>query len=143
MKRRGFLGFLGGAAVAGPGAVKSAASALVQDLSLGAGVPLASVADSFLPSGAPSESGVLGGIGRATSMLSKLRSLAPEDLTRKKRSIGIYTLDPDIASYRSISMSAKIDWQRQRELERIIESRKHQWGKMLLGIDPYNDDPLA
>lgn len=144
MKRRGFLGFMGGAAVAGPGMLKDAAASVVQDMALGKAGILAPVADAYLPSAAPSgAAGAFGQITRATDMLTKLRALTSEDLSRKKRNIAVYGLDPDIASYRSISMSAKIDWQRERELTRIIENRKHQWGKMLLGVDPYNDDPLS
>lgn len=130
--------------MAGPGMVKDAAASIAQDMALSKGGMLAAVPDSFIP-GASSSSltNPLAAITRAADMLSKTRALTREDLSRKKRNIAVYALDADIATYRSISLQAKIDWQRDRELARIIENRKHQWSKMLLGIDPYNDDPLA
>jgi hypothetical protein len=122
MRRRGFLGFMGGAAVAGPSMAKQALAQSVGDLSLGGigmsygglGVPL------------PASMGArsISSASWAASNLAKLvgRSAAQHAFHRKR--IQPVALDPDLASYRSMSLGARISMQRDRDYERSIEQER-------------------
>lgn len=121
MKRRGFLGILGGAVVAGPAMAKQA----VADLS---STYLGSV------SGA---SGLVGGYGMPTMALAgqsigpnfaaELATLIGRTAAQHREEIAklhVHTLDPDIAEYRSMRLQAKIRMQRERDYWRNLNQQK-------------------
>jgi hypothetical protein len=123
VKRRGFLGFLGGAAVAGPSMVKQAASARIADLnvaSLSGGIGLPPWGDA-----APNSSIGPGGdhaweITRLTKLLS--RSAEQHDWHRKR--MMVQALDPDLGSYRSMALHHKIRQQRVRNYAREFDNER-------------------
>lgn len=142
MKRRGFLGLMGGAAVAGPGMVKQAAAAAVGGLETLA-VPGAAMlgdvgyAQSAVPWGVQGTKATLDGAG----ILAKLAGLTADQRRRAKNQMHVSALDPDIASYRSIALHAKIDWQKERQFNRMLEQRKSMWTRHVAGIfGPDEDD---
>ena len=52
-------------------------------------------------------------------------------------------LDPDLASYHSMSMSARIEMQRDRNLEVYLRNRRTWWqGVIERGVDEWTPDPL-
>lgn len=144
MKRRGFLGVLAGGAVAGPAMVKEAAAKVAEDMALGKAGMLSQgvfgVPGSQVTSGAVGS--VIDQVTRGRSMLAKLGKMTAADRARAKAGQTIYAFDPDIASYRSIALHAKLDWQRERQLERIINDRRAWWQRLADGLDPYEDSPL-
>jgi hypothetical protein len=144
MKRRNFLGFLGGAAVAGPGMVKEAAAKVTSDLALGQGLSgLNYVGGSPLPSyGVVAQSGMIDQIIRAKTMLDKLAGMTAEQRAKHKARLHVGALDPDLASYHSLSIGARMDMQRERQLDRMINERRGMFEILATGGDPYQDDPL-
>jgi len=122
MKRRGFLGFLGGAAIAGPSMAKQAVAATVADLNLAGlsgGIP---VPDYDGPVGQ-----AIGGSGAkewAVARLAKLAIRTAEQHDYHRRSVRPNMLDPDIASYRSIALHQKIRMQRDRDYVRGLEQER-------------------
>ncbi len=147
MKRRGFFAFAGGAAVAGPGMVKEAAAKAAQEMALG-GRMLAGGSNIVGSAGAPigyaqaSASGLIDRVLHGNNMLAKIVGMTAAQRAKFKRDQPIYAIDPDIAGYRSISLSAKLDWQRERQLERAINERKSIWQRMAEGLEPYEENPL-
>ena len=130
MRRRGFLSFLGGAAVAGPGMVKTAAAHGMESLSLG------QVAGG-LTTGYGLEGPAYATAGMEVSDVSPLdpghwaqRELADfigmtaKDLAERRRQTHVSVLDPDLAVMRSLSLSAKIRMQRDRQFERGLEDHR-------------------
>lgn len=120
MKRRGFLGFLGGAAVAGPSMAKQAVSAGLNDLSLGG-------AAGSLSSGNWAGYSVVSGSGPnqwASNEMAKLLGRTAAQHAFHKRQISIHALDPDLAGYRSFALHEKIRLQREREYRRSLESSR-------------------
>lgn len=144
MKRRAFFGFAAGAAVAGPGMAKAAAAKVVEDLALGQGT--SALVGGLGYSGSVPFGGFAGapidGILRAQNMLSKIAGLSAAERAKKKRQMHVGALDPDLAAYRSLSIGARIDMQRERNLERLLSERKGMWEILAGGGDPYADDPL-
>lgn len=141
MKRRGFFGFAAGAAVAGPSMAKQAISSAVNELAAlqigGGAVPPAGYA---LSSQAVGQGGLIGSInqiGRAQDALARIAGLTKAQRAKYKAQTYVSSLDPDIASYRSISLAAKIDWQKERNLDANINGRKSWWEKIASGFDPY------
>ena len=136
MKRRGFLGFAAGAAVAGPGMAKQAiekAAIELADLQIPGNYP-----------GAPIGLALQSGIGstidsavRAQDILAQIAGMTPFLRAKYKGRTPVNALDPDIASYRSIALHAKIDWQKERNLDSILRERKGWWEKVAAGLDPY------
>lgn len=126
MKRRGFLGFMGGAVAAGPGMAKQAAAA-ISDLTLPNhsieqlspyGVKLfrtASVVQSWDTSGVSNSPW----LKRMTSFQVFLAS--PNRLMRRRLKTKVSELDPDIAQMRSIAMVSKIRMQRDRNFDRWLQ----------------------
>ena len=120
MKRRGFLSFMGGAAVAGPSMAKQAAMSLV-DLQLP--VAASSLADSNFGASVQSTFGM----GDHWSIaLAKHLAKSPERKAWEKAHHQVSALDPDIAAMRSIALHAKIRMQRDRDYERQ-ENRQRDW----------------
>lgn len=147
MKRRNFLGFLGGAAVAGPGMAKAAAAKAVEDLALGGGIGMPASFGGGLgpgPSGfvGQSASGAISQIVRAQNMLEKIAGMTAAERTKRKQQMHVGALDPDLAAYRSMSIGARMDMQRERNLERYIAERRGMWEIFADGRDPYEDQPI-
>jgi len=130
MKRRGFLGFLAGGAVAGPGMAKQAAAATLADLNVAA-----------LAGGIPGEDQGYGApfpmpgdqSGWAQMQLAKLLSRTAEQHAHFKRRQRVHTLDPDIASYRSIALHQKIAMQRERDYARNLRDERDNLQAHILG----------
>lgn len=119
MKRRGFLGSVVGAAVAGPSMAKQAIASGMEGLNLGGML----------------EKGVsIGGMGYASATnavaenydplewpkreLSDFLGRSSSDLLRERLETQVGQLDPDIACMQSIALQAKIRMQRDRTFER-------------------------
>lgn len=132
MKRRGFLGFMGGALAAGPGMVKEAASMESLRLPNFIGDSL-----DFIPGGSyPSEVKQEWRDDPHSWEREKLarllrRGKEHHDYFRRQRLV--QTLDPDIASYRSIALHRKISMQRDRLYERELEAEKDELLKRIAG----------
>ncbi len=128
MKRRAFLGFLGGAAVAGPTAAKSAADMAIADLAV-ADLAVGNVA---FPSMGASLDGAAGGmnaatssnIGWATERLRKLVGASDAEQRQKFRDFYVATLDPNIASCRSLSLTTRIRVSKRIQFDRQNEDRR-------------------
>jgi hypothetical protein len=117
MKRRNFLGFLGGAAVAGPSAAKAAVSQVGMAGLAPIGINLASGSGKY--SGAVTQ-----GIGAtyshveyARSALKSMMSLTDAAKEHRKREHYFQGLDPDTASLRSLSLTSKIKLAKERSFE--------------------------
>lgn len=132
MKRRNFLGFLGGAAVAAPAMAQSAAQSLTT-----AGLPegintslLNYAAGSSYPGNAPS------GPDRAADALKALTRLGMRTQDQHafyRREVHVGGLDADLATFKSFSLSAKISIQRDRNYERELEHKKQTLQAVLSG----------
>lgn len=146
MKRRGFLGFLGGAAVAGPGMAKEIAAKAAAELSVGSGAMLGSGFASTPMSAFGEMAGQMPPslLQRATSSVNLLRSLTGEQRAELRRRFGeVHRLDADLASYHSMSMGARMEMQRDRNVEAFLRSRKTWWqGVLDRGEEHYANDPL-
>lgn len=132
MRRRGFLGFAAGAFVAGPTMAKDMASKAVADASVLHGLEAIGI-DGNRRSYAPEVVRETSDLTRALKALSLLRSLSGDQRQELLRRQFISGLDPDIASYRSFSMSAKIALQRERQLEQLLAMRKSWAERLLIG----------
>lgn len=147
MKRRNFFGFAAGAAVAGPAMAKEAIGHVAAGLG---SLNVQSGASGLLSgqlAGAPTQGYATDAIGKAVSELAyakdgmaKLANLTVAQRARYKKQMHISQLDPDIAGYRSLSLSAKIDWQRERQLDAQISERKTMWQRILDGVPGWNGD---
>lgn len=139
MKRRGFLAALAAAPIVGPAVAKQAADKAVAEL---AGVNLG---------GLGGVSGALGGLVpppsyapqhdlmRAASLLRSIAGLTAEQRRKARRNVWVQSLDPDLASYRSMSLSFRMEMQRDRNLQYRIENRRGWLERTLAGENP-NDD---
>lgn len=130
MKRRGFLGFLGGAAVAGPGMVKGAAAQGMEAMSVGSAAGMID----FAP-----DAPYYGGTASASSgeippshpkhwiqrQLSEFMGATAEELQEQRLRTRVHMLDPDLATNRSYSLDAKMRIQRDRDFKRNREAQKH------------------
>lgn len=127
MKRRGFLAFMGGAAVAGPGMAKQAATQTLADLSL------APVVGDLVPTGDSIGGSIGGSRDWQVRELAQLvgRSAAQHAFNQSR--VEVTRLDPDLASYRSISLSAKIMIQRERTYWREFERNRTWLEKAIAG----------
>lgn len=124
MKRRNFLGLLGGAAVAGPSMAKQAAANGIESLGVPAipfspGVPVGGLA-----SAGPISQGGWDPLHEARADLARLLGMTAAERLRLKRLQQVTTLDPDIAAMRSFSLDAKIRIQRERNVERQLENER-------------------
>lgn len=113
MKRRSFLGFLGGAAAAGPSMAKGAADIAMSDLRL---------AGSMYGDGSASAGYPITASGSASSWakesLERFLGKTPDMIAYEKRGRSVHALEPDVASMRSLSMRAKVSMSRDRQYER-------------------------
>lgn len=143
VKRRAFFGFAAGAAVAGPQVAKAAAAKVAEDLALGSGAnALLTSAQQPLGYGGPISGGPIDQIMRANTMLEKIAGMTAAKRAEIKRRLHVGALDPDLAAYRSMSIGARIEMQRERQFERMVAERKGFFEVMATGADPYNDEPL-
>lgn len=119
MKRRAFLGFLGGAAAAGPSVAKQAASNLsLADLA----VPYMGVEGNSLVGEATKMGG--GPKEWAKQSLAQLVGKSAERIAIERRRHGIGGLDPEIASLRSVALHHKIEMSRSIAYERNQRNEK-------------------
>lgn len=135
MKRRGVLGLLGGAAVSAPSMVKAAAAQMA-DLSLPNLLPLGMTGASIGADASSQTVMSIGGSGPDYAMrLARFISLSDERRMSIARSrTYIDRLDPDLASYRSFSLSAKIAMQRDRNARKWIEQEEDWLSRAVDGI---------
>lgn len=130
MKRRGFLGFLGGAAVAGPSMAKQAVAATIADLNVAGlvgGIPTPDW-------GAPT--GTMQGSYDHSWQIARLAKLALRTAAQHewhRRRTGVHALDPDLAGYRSFALHFKIGMQRDRNYERSLAYDKTELEAQIAG----------
>lgn len=134
MKRRGFLGLLGGAAVAGPGMAREAigmAATQIGGVNGGVGGLVANY-------GAQATTGMnyTGGLAEpsrnwAAEQLSKLIGKTAAEIAKEKAGIYVHSLDPDLAEMRSIRLHAKMRIQREREWQRMYDREKGHLERMV------------
>lgn len=139
MKRRTFFGFMGGAAVAGPAALKKTAEDLA---GLSTGRPLSAGLGGFgFPASAPPQDAARGllGLTHERNLLKLLGGLTAAQRQRLRQETWVDRLDPDLASYASFSLSAKISMQRDRNLEARLAHRRN-WLERVLESGSYDDD---
>lgn len=123
--RRGFLGFLAGAAVAGPGVVKQTAAATMADLQLNG------IAGTLAFDGIGHVDG--GGEHWAARELAKLVGRSAAQHAFHKRRMSVHALDPDLVGYRSFSLAAKINIQRERNYANSLEDNRDYLGARIAG----------
>lgn len=133
MKRRGFLGFLGGGVVAGPGVVKEAAANLA-DLRIGPRKRTKS------PFGLWPEEQIRSIDDHSGDKyawekkeIEKFARRTKEEHDFYRARTEVFQLDPDIASYRSIALHMKISMQRNRIYTREIERETENLLKRISG----------
>jgi len=138
MRRRGFLGFMGGAAVAGPSALKQAAENMV---GLSRSAALSPGVGGFgAPAPAqPGDANALTGLLREHKLLGMIRNLTADQRNELRRRTWVDRLDPDLASYASFSLSAKIAMQRERNVDARLAHRKG-WLERVIAVGSYEDD---
>lgn len=117
MRRRGFLGFLAGGAVAAPGMAKQAVAASLSDLS----VPSAMAVPPMMMGGVASSAS---SSAWASSGLRKLLGRTAAQHAFHQRRTNVMALDPDLASYRSFALHRKISIQRERQYWRELHSER-------------------
>lgn len=122
MKRRGFLGFLGGAAVAGPSMAKAAVTPVTEALSV-PGVGMAGLYGGP-QGGSIAADDTAGEIFRLKGMLTKFLGKSPAELARDLRAVSVYALDPDLAAMRSMSLDFRMRKQRERNFARQREDER-------------------
>lgn len=124
MKRRSFLGFLGGAVAAGPKAVQAAPATMadlrVPDVMLGG-------SSQFLDRALPAEQGFK---SEAKEQLKRLVGMSVAERQRLKNEHYIGELDPHVAACRSASLVTKIRMSRELDFERHQRRR----GDYLQGV---------
>jgi hypothetical protein len=126
MKRRGFLGFLAGGSVAGPGMVKQAASATLADMSLqglttgGMGMQVPEIVDDSY--------------NDYPTRIAKLALRSQAEHRERQRQQYVGRLDPDLATFRSFALHTKIRVQKRRDYWRGIENEKSWLQRRIEGI---------
>jgi hypothetical protein len=121
MKRRGFLGSVVGAAVAGPSMAKQAIASGMEGLNLG-GVGMLEKGISIGGMGYASATNAVDGnydpLDWPKRELAEFLGKSAADLARERLETHVAQLDPDIACMQSIALQAKIRMQRDRTFER-------------------------
>ena len=129
MKRRGFLGFIGGAAVAGPSMAKQAVTAL-SDTALGqvsgASVTTGGFAGQLvnLPTQQPEMAAQL------ASLVGRTMAQHREEMVK----VHVHQLDPDIAEFRAVRLQSKIRMQRERDYWRHLANEKSWLQRAVQGL---------
>jgi len=122
MRRRGFLGFLGGAAVAGPSMAKQAVAATLSDMSVAA--LSGGVLDQGLSQPIGGFASTSGHLEWAATQLAKIGMRTAEQHAYHARRQAVVTLDPDLAGYRSMALHQKLSIQRERNYWRGLEHER-------------------
>lgn len=133
MKRRSFFGLAAGAAVAGPSVLRETAAQVLTPTGLGDLAGLVGGGGGQYAINETFDAKEADPVTHATTMLRNIVGITAEHRSRLKSGQHIALLDPDIASYRSISMSAKIDWQRERAVNALLSERRSFWQSILDG----------
>lgn len=119
MRRRAFFGFLGGAAASGPALAKVAADhATLRQAGFSMGSEVACASPT---SAAPASAGAVSKFIRWVKR-SGIPAWKMHELRRQADYQRQYGFDPDLASLVSVSPSFKARTQRQRNLDRLIET---------------------
>jgi hypothetical protein len=145
MKRRSFFGFAAGAAVAGPAMAKEAAAKAAMSLSGGeAMLGLSSMAGPYYGGEAAGLSPQRSLLTRAASSVNMLRSITGEQrASLRRRFSDVHRLDADLASYHSLSLGARQEMQRERNIEAFLSNRRSWWQGILdRGDENYPQDPM-
>lgn len=124
MKRRSFLGLLGGAAASGP---KVAAESM-RDLEI------PGVAFSDENNGIPAVLHSPQEKSWARKQLKKLVSRTDEERERKRRRTTVYNLDPDIHALRSVSIGRKMAMQRDINFRKEEEREREYLNDIIRGF---------
>lgn len=127
MKRRGFLGFLAGGAVAAPGMAKQAVASSMADLSL------EGISGSVVGDGSFGPVAVIGQSDWAAKSLAQIVGRTAQQHEYFKRRTRVDRLDPDLATYRSLALHAKIAMQRDRDYQRHLESERGYFEAVVAG----------
>lgn len=128
MKRRGFLGFLAGGAVAVPGMAKQAVASSMADLSLEGISGVVAGDGGFGPVAAS-----IGQSDWAAKSLAQIVGRTAQQHEYFKRRTRVDRLDPDLATYRSLALHAKIAMQRDRDYQRNLESERGYFEAVVAG----------
>lgn len=124
IKRRGFLGLIGGAAVAGPSMAKQAVASVGLD-----SMALTALPHDFGPVGGYGSTAAVGQeYDHARWLKDQIRSItgiSEEERRERIASQHVSMLDPDLAANRSFSLSFKVQTQKRRNYERW-EAREHR-----------------
>lgn len=130
MRRRGLLGLLGGAVVAGPSMAKQAIASGLEGLSMGqtglrglasAGVEIGGY---VYDTASKDQSVEYDPVAWAKRDLAEFIGRPAADLARERMETDVDRLDPDLACMQSIALQAKLRIQRDRNFER--NRQKHQ-----------------
>jgi hypothetical protein len=128
MKRRSFLKGLVGGAVAAPATAQHAINAAAADLSLKGGL---------LSSGAADIGGAIGDTSSRQWEKDRLKGLlkrSKADHEREKRRMYIETLDPNVASLRSVALHRKINMTRDAMYARSLHNEKDYLQAVIDGL---------
>lgn len=124
MKRRGFLGFLGGAVAAGPAMARQAAVG-IESLVIPS-IPWEAPLEPLTGSGIQSASGQPWDEGAyLKDRIAQLVGMTDAERRERIASTYVTSFDPDLATNRSFSLSAKVSMQKRRNFERQHE-REHR-----------------
>lgn len=128
MKRRGFLGMLGGAAVAGPAMAKEAAVQLAglatPGIGAGAGANLAGNIGFAAKGRTIGRDAEWDPLADAKRDLARLLGKSASELAKERRAFNISALDPDLAVARSFSLDFKYRTQQSRMHARMVENER-------------------
>ena len=128
MRRRGFLGSVVGAAVAGPSMAKQAIASGLEGLSMGqTGLGALASASSYGLNETqqyPVPQEEYDPVAWAKRDLAEFIGRSAADLARERMETGVDRLDPDLACMQSIALQAKLRIQRDRNFER--NRQQHQ-----------------
>jgi hypothetical protein len=131
MKRRGFLGFLGGAAVAGPSMAKQAVASGLEAMQVGGGMDAMAKGSPWVAGQSLAEN-----IGYeepspmdddhwTQRQLREFLGMSDEEKKHRRSEQHVHALDPDLVANRSFSLSAKLRIQRDRDFARSMANQEH------------------
>jgi hypothetical protein len=131
MERRGFLGFLGGAAVAGPSMAKQAVASGLEAMQVDGGQhPIAGVGPwssgrSLVDNIGYEELSPVDADHWLQEELREFLGMSEEDKKRRRSEQHVHALDPDLVANRSFSLTAKLAIQRDRDFSRSMANQEH------------------
>lgn len=130
MKRRSFLKGLVGGAVAAPATAQQAINAAAAELSLKGAVLPGGASGATIGGALPVHSSTQW----AKDGLKGLLNRSKADHEREKRRMYIETLDPNVASLRSVALHRKINMTRDAMYERSLHSEKDYLQAVIDGL---------